>query len=595
MKNSEKKNTLDLLKRLFSNYVQKHKIKLVISIFCMIIIAAATALNAWMMQPVLDEIFINKNKTLIVIIPLAIILVAILKGTASYFQSIFMSFIGYKLVADVQDQMFKSVIKCDLSFHNEVNSGTIVSRFIADVGALSRGVHNVIINIIKDSLTFLFLVGVMFYHDTKLALIALFVFPVAIYPIRRIGKRLRKISKSTQVGFGLLTSKLSESFTAIKTIKAFSTENFESKKINKEITNIFNLTYKSTKVNSIARPLMEIISGFAIGAIIFIGGSQVILDQTTPGTFFSFLTALLMAYQPIKSLASLNATLQIAMAAAERVFEILDKKTQIIENKSPKDNYLRKDKYNLKISNLSFKYKNSSKFILKNVDLEILAGEKIALVGHSGAGKTTLMNLLPRFFDPSKGKIEIGGINIQDLSLHFLRNYFSLVSQDITLFDETVKYNICYGSNNYSSKDLKKACKKANCEEFIKKLPKGFNQLIGENGAKLSGGQKQRIAIARAFIRNSPFLLLDEATSSLDSKSEQKIQDSLSSLISNKTALIIAHRLSTVIDADRIVVINNGEIIDIGKHSSLIKKSKIYKNLYELQFKKQSYEKNIKA
>ncbi len=595
MKNSEKKNTLDLLKRLFSNYVQKHKIKLVISIFCMIIIAAATALNAWMMQPVLDEIFINKNKTLIVIIPLAIILVAILKGTASYFQSIFMSFIGYKLVADVQDQMFKSAIKCDLSFHNEVNSGTIVSRFIADVGALSRGVHNVIINIIKDSLTFLFLVGVMFYHDTKLALIALFVFPVAIYPIRRIGKRLRKISKSTQVGFGLLTSKLSESFTAIKTIKAFSTENFESKKINKEINNIFNLTYKSTKVNSIARPLMEIISGFAIGAIIFIGGSQVILDQTTPGTFFSFLTALLMAYQPIKSLASLNATLQIAMAAAERVFEILDKKTQIIENKSPKDNYLRKDKYNLKISNLSFKYKNSSKFILKNVDLEILAGEKIALVGHSGAGKTTLMNLLPRFFDPSKGKIEIGGINIQDLSLHFLRNYFSLVSQDITLFDETVKYNICYGSNNYSSKDLKKACKKANCEEFIKKLPKGFNQLIGENGAKLSGGQKQRIAIARAFIRNSPFLLLDEATSSLDSKSEQKIQDSLSSLISNKTALIIAHRLSTVIDADRIVVINNGEIIDIGKHSSLIKKSKIYKNLYELQFKKQSYEKNIKA
>ena len=340
---------------------------------------------------------------------------------------------------------------------------------------------------------------------------------------------------------------------------------------------------------------MEIISGFAIGAIIFIGGSQVILDQTTPGTFFSFLTALLMAYQPIKSLASLNATLQIAMAAAERVFEILDKKTQIIENKYPKDSYLRKDKYNLKISNLFLNIKNSSKFILKDIDLEILAGEKIALVGHSGAGKTTLMNLLPRFFDPSKGKIEIGGINIKELSLNFLRNYFSLVSQDITLFDETVKYNICYGSNNYSSKDLKKACKKANCEEFIKKLPNGFNQLIGENGAKLSGGQKQRIAIARAFIRNSPFLLLDEATSSLDSKSEKKIQDSLSSLISNKTALIIAHRLSTVIDADRIVVINNGEIIDIGKHSSLIKKSKIYKNLYELQFKKQSYEKNIKA
>tara|TARA_B100000963_G_scaffold351387_1_gene362910 strand:- start:573 stop:2093 length:1521 start_codon:yes stop_codon:yes gene_type:complete len=505
-----------------------------------------------------------------------------------------MSFIGYKLVADIQNQMFESAVKCDLSFHNEVNSGTIISRFIADVGALSRGVHNVIINIIKDSLTFLFLLGVMFYHDIKLAFIALFVFPIAIYPIRRIGKRLRKISKNTQVGFGLLTSKLSESFSAIKTIKAFRTENFESEKINKEITNIFNLTYKSTKVNSIARPLMEIISGFAIGAIIFIGGSQVILDQTTPGTFFSFLTALLMAYQPIKSLASLNATLQIAMASAERVFEILDKKTQIIESSSPKDNFLQSNKNNLKISNLNFKYKNSSKLILKNINMEIFSGEKIALVGYSGAGKTTLMNLLPRFFDPTKGEIEIGGINIKELSLNYLRNYFSLVSQDVILFDETIKYNICYGSKNYSLKDLKNACKKANCEEFIEKLPNGFNQLIGENGAKLSGGQKQRIAIARAFIRNSPFLLLDEATSSLDSKTEKKIQNSLRGLISNKTALIIAHRLSTVIDADRIVVINNGKIIDIGKHSSLIKKSKIYKNLYELQFKKQIHEENIK-
>ncbi len=588
-----KKNTLDLLKRLFLNYVQKHKVKLIISIFCMIIVAASTAINAWMMQPVLDEIFINKNKTLIIIIPIAVILIAIVKGVASYFQSIFMSFIGYKLVADIQDQMFKSAIRCDLSFHNEVNSGTIVSRFIADVGALSRGIHNVIINIIKDSLTFIFLVGVMFYHDAKLAIIALFVFPIAIYPIRRIGKRLRKISKNTQVGFGLLTSKLSESFSAIKTIKAFNSENFESKKINKEIINIFNLTFKATKVNSIARPLMEILSGFAIGGIIFIGGSQVIQDQTTPGTFFSFLTALLMAYQPVKSLASLNATLQIAMASAERVFEILDKKPMIEENKFSRDAELKKKpEYNLNISNLSFKYENTSKFILKNVDLEINSGEKIALVGYSGAGKTTLMNLLPRFFDPSKGKIEIGGINIKDLSFNFLRNYFSLVSQDITLFDETIKYNICYGINNYSFKDMKNACKKANCDEFINKLPNGYNQLIGENGTRLSGGQKQRIAIARAFIRNSPFLLLDEATSSLDSKSEKKIQNSLSKLISNKTALIIAHRLSTVIDADRIVIINNGEIVDIGKHSSLMQKSKIYKNLYELQFKSQKNEKN---
>ena len=584
----DKKSTFELLKRLFHNYVKKHQIKLIFSIICMGIVAATTAINAWMMQPVLDEIFINKNETLILLIPIAIIIIAIIKGIASYFQSILMSFIGYRLVADIQYEMFKSIIKCDLSYYNEINSGTLVSRFIADVGALSRGVHNVIINIIKDSLTFIFLIGVMFYHDTKLALIALFVFPVAIFPIRRIGKRLRKISKNTQVGFGLLTSKLSESFSAIKTIKSFNSEYFESKKINKEIINIFGLTFKSTKINSIARPLMEILSGIAIGAIIFIGGNQVILDQTTPGTFFSFLTALLMAYQPVKSLASLNATLQIAMASAERIFEILDKKSMILESKNPQDHLLDlKYNHNLKVSKLYFRYKESTKFVLKNVNLEIYKGERVALVGYSGAGKTTLMNLLPRFFDPSKGLIEIGGTNIKDLSLNFLRNYFSLVSQDIVLFDDTIKYNICYGVREYNSKDIRAACLKSNCNHFINKLPNGINEMVGENGTRLSGGQKQRIAIARAFIRNSPFLLLDEATSSLDSKSEKKIQDSLNKLMSNKTVLIIAHRLSTVVDADRIIIMNNGEILDMGKHSSLIKSSKIYKNLYKLQFKKQ--------
>jgi len=555
----------------------------------MVIVAAATALNAWMMQPVLDEIFINKNQKLIILIPVAIIIVAIAKGIASYYQSILMSFIGYKLVADVQSEMFDSAIKCDLSYHNNVNSGTIVSRFIADVGALSRGVHNVIINIIKDSLTFIFLIGVMFYHDIKLALIAMFVFPVAIYPIRRIGKRLRKISKNTQVGFGLLTSKLSESFSAIKTIKSFNSEKFELDKVNKEIINIFNLTYKSTKVNSIARPLMEILSGLAIGGIIFIGGSQVIQGQTTPGTFFSFLTALLMAYQPVKSLASLNATLQISMASAERIFEILDQEPSITEPVKPMDKILitNKNKNNLKISNTSFKYRNSAKFVLKNINLEIAEGERVALVGYSGSGKSTLMNLLPRFFDPSEGSISVGGVDIKDLSLKFIRNYFSMVSQDVVLFDETIKHNICYGLKKYNYRDLQDACRKSNCHEFISELPQGYNEIVGENGTRLSGGQKQRIAIARAFIRNSPFLLLDEATSSLDSKSEKKIQDSLKTLIASRTALIIAHRLSTVIDADRIIIINNGKIVDIGQHSNLIKKSKIYKNLYNLQFKKQ--------
>ena len=307
----------------------------------MTLVAAATALNAWMMQPVLDDIFINKDKSLIFIIPIVIFGVAVIKGIAAYYQSILMSFVGYRMVAELQNDMLKSLLRCDISYFSKTNSGTLVSRFLADVGSLSRGVHNVIINIVKDSLTFIFLVGVMFFHDFKLALVAIIVFPLAIYPISRIGKRLRKISKNTQVGFGKLTKKLTESLQGIKTIKSFNAEKIEEEKIGAEIDNIFNLTYKSSRVNSISRPLMETIGGIAIASIIFVGGSQVISGNTTPGTFFSFLTALLMAYQPVKSLASLNATLQMAMASSERVFSIIDTQPKILEKFDNKDNYLK--------------------------------------------------------------------------------------------------------------------------------------------------------------------------------------------------------------------------------------------------------------
>ena len=579
-------STKKLLYRIFQNYIRKHNKKLFISFFCMIIVSATTAINAWMMQPVLDDIFIKKDERLILIIPLVILLIAILKGFSSYFQSILMSFIGYKIVADLQNDMFRTLLKCDISYFSKTNSGTLISRFLADVGALSRGVHNVVINIIKDFFTLVFLIGVLFYHNSNLALISLFIFPLAIYPISRIGKRLRKISKSTQIGFGILTKRLSESLQGIKTIKSFNAEFIEQNKVEKEVDNIFQLTYKSSKVNSISRPLMETLGGLAIAIIIYVGGSQVISGTTTPGTFFSFLTALLMAYQPIKSLASLNATLQMAMASAERIFDIIDSKPNIVESSLTKDNLLKKNSsYDIKILNVSFSYPDDEKNILKDISIEIKKGEKIALVGYSGAGKTTLLNLLPRFYDVKKGKIFIEDVNIKDLSFNFLREHFSLVSQDIVLFDDTLKYNVCYGLSNITEKQILAACKKANCDEFIKKFPKGLNEIIGEKGVKLSGGQKQRIAIARAFLKNSPFLLLDEATSSLDSRSERKIQKSLTDLMKNKTSLVIAHRLSTIIDADKIILLHNGKIEDIDRHKNLLKKSKIYKNLYELQFK----------
>ncbi|MAI60300.1 MAG: ABC transporter permease [Rickettsiales bacterium] len=586
---NENFSTKKILKRLLNTYVKKHSKKILISIVCMVLVAAATATNAWLMQPVLDDIFIKKNKDLIIIIPTAILTIAFIKGVASYFQSVLMSFVGYQIVADLQRHMLITLLKCDLSYFNKTNSGTLVSRFLADVGALSRGVHNVIINIVKDSLTFIFLLGVMFHHDPKLATITLLIFPIAIYPISRIGKRLRKISRNTQVGFGLLTKKLTESFQGIKTIKSFNAEKIETCKIDKEIENLFYLTLKSTKVNSISRPLMETLGGLAVALIVFVGGTQVISGETTPGTFFSFLTALLMAYQPLKSLATLNATLQISMASAERIFEIIDQKPIVLE-KNPNQDFMLKAgfPYNLKIEKVDFKYEGSPNLILKNINLEIAKGQKVALVGHSGAGKTSLLNLIPRFFDVDKGQIFLGEVNIRNLSFKFLRDHFSVVSQDVILFDETIKTNVAYGKQNANLQEIKNACQKANCDEFINGLPNQLNEYVGEKGVKLSGGQKQRVAIARAFLKNSPFLLLDEATSSLDSKSERKIQVSLAKLMKNKTSLVIAHRLSTILDADKIVLLHKGKVEAVGKHNFLLKNSKIYKNLYELQFKEKN-------
>lgn len=587
-KNTDKgiSSTKFLLKRLVKNYIKKHYTKLFFALFCMVVVSASTAIHAWIMQPVLDDIFLKKNAQMLMILPLAILVISIAKGFASYFQSILMNFIGFRIVADVQLEMFRSIMKCDLSFFNETNSGTLVSRFIADVGSLTRGVHNVLTNIIKDLLTIIFLVVVMFYHDWKLALMAFIVFPISIFPIVRIGKRIRKISTQTQVGFGDLTSKLSQVFSGIKTIKSFNSQKFEEKRVNISIERIFELTFKSNKVSSIARPLMETLGGIAIASVIWVGGKQVITGETTPGTFFSFMTALLMAYQPVKSLASLNSTLQTAMASAQRVFSIIDitpeiKATDVV----PIESITRTKEKNITFKNVSFKYLNSKSDILKNCSFKIPHSKKVALVGHSGSGKTSLLNLIPRFYDPYKGTININNTNIKKIKIDELRNLISLVSQDIVLFDGSIKFNILYGSNDKSDEEIITAIKNSGCSEFIYKLPKGINTQIGENGVKLSGGQRQRIAIARAFLKNSPFLLLDEATSSLDSISEEKIQKALRSLMIGRTSLVIAHRLSTIKDADKILVVEKGKILDSGSHKELISRSGTYKNLYELQFK----------
>ena len=584
--NKEIDSTKFLLKRLIKNYIKKHYTKLFFALFCMVVVSASTAIHAWIMQPVLDDIFLKKNAKMLLILPLAVLAISIAKGFASYFQSILMNFIGFRIVADVQSEMFRSIMKCDLSFFNETNSGTLVSRFIADVGSLTRGVHSVLTNIIKDLLTIIFLVAVMFYHDWKLALMAFIVFPISIFPIVKIGKRIRKISTQTQVGFGELTSKLSQVFSGIKTIKSFNSQKFEEERVNLSIERIFELTFKSNKVSSIARPLMETLGGIAIASVIWVGGKQVIIGETTPGTFFSFITALLMAYQPVKSLASLNSTLQTAMASAQRVFSIIDIIPKIkTNNETSIKSIINAKEKNINFNKVSFKYLNSESDVIKNCSFKIPHGEKVALVGHSGSGKTSLLNLIPRFYDPHKGSININSTNIKKIKINELRDLISLVSQDIVLFDGSIKFNILYGSNNKKNEEIVAAIKNSGCNEFISKLPDGINSHIGENGVKLSGGQRQRIAIARAFLKNSPFLLLDEATSSLDSISEEKIQKALKKLMIGRTSLVIAHRLSTIKDADKILVVEKGKITDSGSHKELISRSGTYKNLYELQFK----------
>lgn len=553
----------------------------------MIVVASATAINAWMMQPVLDDIFLNKNKKMLLILPGAILVIAMTKGIASYFQSILMNFIGFKIVANVQKDMLTNLLKVDLSFYDETNSGTLISRFLSDVGSLTRGVHNVLTNIVKDLLTIIFLVAVMFYHDWKLALFAFIVFPISIFPIVRIGRIIRKISTKTQVSFGELSSKLNQLFTSIKTVKSFNNEKFEEKNVSQSIDDIFRLTFKSNKVNSIARPLMETLGGIAVALIIWIGGNQVIQGFTTPGTFFSFITALIMAYQPVKSLAGLNSTLQTAMAAAQRVFDIMDKEHKI-KNEGKifikrNTNFTNKDIF---INNIKFKYIKSKKNIFSNFSTVFPHSKTTAIVGPSGSGKTTLLNLIPRFYEPQEGQILIGDTDIKAIDLVSLRNLFSLVSQDVVLFDNTVKYNISYGSSKKSLSSLMTALKQAGCYSFITKMPAGFNTQIGENGVRLSGGQRQRISIARAFLKNSPFLLLDEATSSLDTESEEKIQKALKKLMKNKTTIVIAHRLSTIKDADKILLVENGILRNSGTHQYLIKNSNLYRRLYEIQFKK---------
>ncbi|MBB44164.1 MAG: lipid A export permease/ATP-binding protein MsbA [Rhodospirillaceae bacterium] len=577
----ERSSTPSLVSRLVREHVRPYLKRLAFAVLCMGLVAAATATNAWLMQPMLDKVFLERDQTMLWLIPLIVLIVAIVKGLATYGQSVTMNYIGQKIISRVQMLMFAHLMKADISYFTSTSTGKLISRFNNDANLLRAAVSNALTGIARDALTVIFLIIVMFERDWLLALIAFFVFPVAIFPIVRLGRRMRKVSANTQVQMGELTTLLDETFRGARHVRAYGMEKYEIDRAGNIIETIFNLVNKAARVRSISHPIMETLGGIAIAIVIFYGGSQVLGGETTPGTFFSFITALLLAYEPMKRLANLNANLQEGLAAAQRIFDLIDQEPNIRNSKTSKN--LGHVTGIIKLKNVGFQYKKGQDALL-DINIEVLPGETVALVGPSGAGKSTILNLIPRFYDCTRGKISIDGYDIRDLTLESLRSNIALVTQDITLFDDTVRANILYGRAGATEKDIISAAKGADAHNFITNLEKSYETHVGGRGLRLSGGQQQRIAIARAMLKNAPILLLDEATSALDSETERQVQRAINKLTRNRTTIVIAHRLSTVTNADRIYVMDNGRIVETGTHLELLKCSGPYAKLYAVQF-----------
>ena len=549
----------------------------------MMVVAGTTAGLAFLMETILDDVFTAKSKQSLFFAASIVMSLFVAKGLATYGQTVIMSFVGQRILADLQKSMFGHLVNGDLSFFHNHSSGALIAHFINDVEKMRGTVAGVITAIGRDSLTLIFLIGVMFYQDWLLTLASFFAFPTAILPLVKIGKKIRKVSANTQNEIGQFTTLLNETFTGIRHVKAAGMEDYEKSRASTLIEKVFKLVFRAARTKAAAYPIMETLGGTAIVIVICYGGWQVIEGTRSTGTFFSFVTALLLAYDPVKKLVNLNAQLQEGLAATERVFKILDVHPKIVDQ----PNALRVDeaKGNIIFENISFSYLENVPLIDK-ISLIIKKGQTVALVGHSGAGKTTILNLICRFFDPASGRITLDGTDIRKITMSSLRSNLALVSQDVTLFNDTIKENIAYGTKEAALPEIRKAAKHAAAHDFIMELPDGYDTMIGENGVKLSGGQRQRISIARAFLRNSPLLLLDEPTSALDSQSEKLIQKSLSNLSKQSTTITIAHRLSTIVDSNNVLVLDKGKIVGQGKHDSLLKESELYYTLFKSQIEK---------
>ena len=570
-----------ILLRLFNSYVKKHLGKLIIALFLSLVVAGSTGAIAWLLDPAVKKIFIDQDTTMMLLIPIAIALSFTMKGASLYTARIILIKISNNVVKTMQTQLASCILKSDINTIESKHSGKYLAHFFYDVGQVSQLVGSGVLNLMKDSLTLIVLVGLMFYQNWNLALFALIMMPLAAIVAKSLGKRIKKaVTESTKIEGGL-TSYLSEVIKGTRMIKIYQQENFEFDRSTKKIDERTNIQIKIGNILIRATPIMEILTGIMIGGFVYYSGLMIANGQMQINNFFSFLTAMMLAYQPIRSLATINMLFNSGAVGADRVFNVLDAEPSIREISSASNLNIKKG--TIKFEEVNFSYANTKKEAIKNINISIEGSTTVALVGHSGAGKSTIVNLLPRFYDPQKGAVYIDEQNISSVTLSSLRKNISMVSQDIVLFDDTVRANIAYANMSASEKQIKEACDLAAAGEFIENLPQKFETIIGENGVRLSGGEKQRISIARAFLKNSPIILLDEATSSLDAESEEKVQNAIMNLTKNRTTLVIAHRLSTIIRADKIILVNRGEISDFGTHNELLKSSMIYKNLYSKQ------------
>ena len=571
-----------ILIRLFKDSIKPYTVRLFSSLFFMVIIALSTGATAWLLDPAIDKIFLDKDESMLLLIPIAIILTLFIKSVATYIQIILLNGVAQNIIADTQIKLFKKIINADLAWLHKIHSAKIISNFLYDVTLLQDSVSSSLANGVKDILTLICLVGVMYYQDWQLATISIIAFPLVGVLTRRLGRRIKKASTETQEETGVLASILSENLDGTRIVKAYQQETQEIEKLSKSEFRRMQKILKGINARGAASPFAEFLAGFGIAGALYYAGLRGLQGELALNEFVSFLGAMMLAFQPLRRLAQINATLQEGFAAAIRVFRLLDQKSYI--NEKPSASNLSLSKSDISFENVTLSYEGQKNSALKEINLKVPHGKTTALVGPSGSGKSSILNLIPRFYDPDTGSVKIDNQDIKELSIASVRSSIALVSQEPILFDMSIHDNILYGKPDSPDNEVIKAAKAAAADEFINELPDKYKTVVGEKGYSLSGGQKQRISIARAFLKDAPILLLDEATSSLDTESEHLVQKAISILMKDRTTLVIAHRLSTIINSDQIIVLDSGKVVETGTHEELLNKDGVYKKLYEREF-----------